>query len=344
MGRGVSKRVTREDVARAAGVSCATVSYAINKRQNSGVPDVTCERVLAAAQQLGYKPNPHARALSGGRTQSIGLLMCMNPTPSALCVLRGITDRVSGEGYATYIGDHRALLSALESNLEEFSDRHVDGVIIQLERAMLSNKVLSLLSKFPAVAAITSERLDIPFDQVVQARTNAVRETVDHFASSGRTKICYFVDNITRVNDSKIKAFTQQLEKHGLPAGEDTLLTMDHRFDTDCHLFYECLEKHFPSGRPDMDAVLCMCDEAAIVMMKWLNSRGARVPEDVAVAGFNNLTVGSYLSVPLASTDRREGEMIESVLSMLFARLENPGAPAHIKEIPMKFVLRESAG
>jgi LacI family transcriptional regulator len=93
-----------------------------------------------------------------------------------------------------------------------------------------------------------------------------------------------------------------------------------------------------------MDALLCSCDEAAITAISWLTARGIHVPDDVAVVGFNNSSIDEHQAVPLASVDRREDEMIDAALQMLYSRLKEPALPVRRVELPMQFVWRRSAG
>jgi DNA-binding LacI/PurR family transcriptional regulator len=328
------------EIARVAKVSPMTVSRAFSG--SAPVAAKTRARIMSVAEELGYRPNLHARALRGGRTQSIGLLISMNSTPSILKVLRNITISARKEEYVIYISDHLGDVASEEQSLIEYLERHVDGVIFQGSERLLSKKVLSLLAEFPAVTVITSEPADLPFSHVVQDRTAAIREVVDHFYASGRRRIRYLAN--VEFNERKVAAFLQQLESHGLSDGEKSILNMNSVSDSDCSAFVEALNSHFPDGRPDMDALHCSCDEAAIIAMSWLNSRGIRVPDDIAVVGFNNITIAEYQTVPLASVDRREDEMIDVVLQMLYSRFKDPGIPASRVELPMKFIWRESAG
>ena len=97
-------------------------------------------------------------------------------------------------------------------------------------------------------------------------------------------------------------------------------------------------------GRNPFDALICSTDEGAAAVINYLYDMGCKVPDDVAVSGFNNIDITSYFKPPLASVDRRNQDVAECVTKMLLNRIANKDLPQQHEVIKMKFIHRESAG
>jgi len=180
------------DVAKLAGVSRATVSYVFNGRRDGAVvPDATRRRVMAVAEELGYRPNRAAQALKTGRTQTVALWAALVSTPFYATVLQHLQDQIEADGYELFItGSHR-------SDPLGMNALAVDG--------LLAVDKLTELNEFARrIAAGTAPGRRLPvvsmgpyysahFDHVGVDLYSGTREALEHLRSTGRRRFAYVV-------------------------------------------------------------------------------------------------------------------------------------------------------
>jgi LacI family transcriptional regulator len=338
------KKPSLIQVAELAKVSPVTVARTFTG--TAPVAEKTRLCVEAAARALGYSPNLLARGLRGGRTQTIGLLWSLGGPPAAVQMTRNLTIRVQRRGYVPSVMDNTFDETEIAKNLEDYSHRGIDGVVVELGPPVPKDKkhISSLLKKFRAAVVITPSYQGLGVDEIVQDRLGAISEAAEHFANTGRN----YPAIIMPLNSAKEKvdAFVQTLEKKGIPLSNVSLI--------DCpwgvsqvftQTYYDVLEERFPKGTKRLpDCFFCGADEGAIAAIAWAKSRGLRVPQDIAIVGFNDNDGLKFMDPPIASISRRNYDVADDIEEMLFSRLEEPESPVRTKQISMEFIWRESAG
>jgi DNA-binding LacI/PurR family transcriptional regulator len=206
-----------------------------------------------------------------------------------------------------------------------------------------NEEIKNLLGQISNVVIVVPSATDFGKDVLVLDRKQPIRDIVDHFVGKGRKKIVFF-NSIEKMSDN---AFLEQLKSHGL-------------YNLDKHVFHltgQWLEKEqlignvfldtfqqATGGEITFDAVITSCDEGAVALTNYFIEQGYKVPEDVAVAGFNDSSMGAYLRPPLATVNRCDTELAKTVTEMLLNRIKNPKMVKQHKLIEMKFICRESAG
>ena len=334
--------VSIQHVADRAGVSKAAVSMALKDH-----PDISksrCQQIKRIAQEMGYQPNALARGLSGGRTQTIGILWAVGGPHATMSVVEKVSIRGMKHGYVSYIANSLSDPTIIMQTLNDFVQRRVDGVVLQWGCYMpLPNDIKETLARFPAAVVVTVRELESDLDQIIQDRLSAIREVVDHFARIQRRHPVYLTSR--GGNESKIDAFMARARERNLRVSDHSLIEL--QYDTIDYVARKCqetLDQRYPQGRVDFDALVCSFDEGAAAAVQWLNRHHLKVPEDVALVGFNNSEFAQYAVPPIASVDRRDSEVVDVIDRMLFARLTESDLPPQREHIPMKFIWRESAG
>lgn len=343
-------RTSLQDVARRAGVSPSAASAALRPEPGGNVrlAEATRQRILEAAEELGYQSNPLARGLRGQSTRTIGVLWWLGSPPSREFMARRIARMLQRRGYSTYVADHFSSADHVVEALSNFALRGVDGVVIEAVASVASDpRVHEALRAFRASIVVQTTHRDagLGADLIVQDRYTGIREAVDHLIATGRKRPLFFIAR--HASEGKAGVFFDQLQRHGFTAGADAAVHVDEtQADNVSRLAYDALvQRH--ANRPDapqFDAVLATSDELAVGAAAWLRERGLRVPDDVAVIGFNDSHVAPFLDPPLASVDRRDPQVVGEIESRLFQRLETPDAPRCVVSVPMRFVWRASAG
>lgn len=329
------------DVARLARVSNATVSRVFS--QAAKVNEQTRRRVIEAAKKLNYTPNPLARGLRGYLTHMIGIIWSQAAETSAPRFLYHLGTKLEARGYLTSLSEKTTFDAQIKA-LNDYARRRVDGVIAQLwVDEQLSPAAVDILRRFKAVLLVSQSPVDADFDQLVIDRTEAYRHVARHFAQTGRKKIAFFTD-ILLSNRRKYNAFREELLNQGVLFQNEGFIGGGADGKT-CSLdeLRQILDSRFADRFP-FDAVMCTNDTNALLLMQWLAGKGYKIPDDVAIAGFDNTEICAHVNPPLASVDRRIQETVDEIDRMFFERLENPQMAPRTNWLSMTFVWRQSAG
>lgn len=361
-------RVRLADVARYAQVSKATAARALSDK--GYVREATRQKVLEAADVLAYEPNLLAKGLRSGTTTTVGLLWSMARLSPAGDILQQLSVGLQRAGYSTHLVNDLSHPNLTMQALADLAQRNSDGVVLQATNVLrgsvsdvgspdgLSHRtsyrdasaavpphrrgdIHRLLGSFRAVMITGSIPLEgIPYDCVFQNPERAIRDIVDHFVRRGRRSLGMLMP--ASGNDFKQRIFIDQAARHGCRVRAIDVPRTDNGVtgqDYERALHEQC-------GRSiDFDALFCIPDEGAARAMTYLRRLGRRVPDDVAVVGYNDSTFAADMWPPLASVARHDDILIEVVLDRLLSRLRGECDQQPLQHcIEMEFVPRESAG
>jgi LacI family transcriptional regulator len=341
--------VTVASIARAAGVSRATVSLVLNKRGDQlRINRQTQERIRKIAEQLNYQPHPLARGLAGSRTRSISVLWSMGGAQHsgrAGHILREVVLGAQNRGYTVQLCDHLNDPKVIVHSLRAYRQWAIDGIIIELNPDLQDDPaILEACAAFPATVLILHRPGQGRFDQLIHQQRDAFAAVGRHFGRIGRRKPCFIFGSLGAVSTIKVQSFIKGCESSGIAKHDVAVHALPPARNQELGpLYRRVLDEAYPDGSA-FDALLCSTDEGAAWATDWLREKGRRVPEDVAVAGVNDTELARVLHPPIASVARNDDELVGSVHRMLFNRLENAKAAPQSEEVAMKFVWRPSAG
>ncbi|WP_090765740.1 LacI family DNA-binding transcriptional regulator [Nonomuraea maritima] len=331
---GTTRAVTIRDVAAAAEVSIGTASKALNGRGRMRVE--TRDRVLAAAERLGFRPNPFAQGLLAGRTYTVGLVTSDSFGRFSIPVMLGAEDALDAGQISVFMCDTRDDPIRERHYVERLLARRVEGIIVTGRRTEPRPGIGRDLP-VPVVYAMTQSADDsdvsiIPDDEGGGAL--AAR----HLMATGRTRIGHVTGPQSfEAARRRAQGMTTALGSAGLaPAGEI--------------LYGQWSEEWGRQGAdvllhesPDVDAVFCGSDQIARGVAETLRERGRRVPEDVALVGFDNwepMALGCR--PPLTTVDMNLGEIGRLAARHLLDAIAGDPAPGGVTIVPAGLVLRES--
>lgn len=338
------KRATIHEVARDAGVSKATVARVFSGE--APVAQRTRQQVMEAAKQLGYVPNLLARGLRGGRTHSVGIIWSLG-RPSAEGAVREMAIRLSHHDYVTYMADCLSEPKLMEEALLSFAGRGVEAIILQADQRLYANPRLTAhFRKFRAVVMVVDHLPTLPTspdaDIVVRDPARAITELVDHWVAQGRRQLRFAGEE--QSNQEKIGPFMERMAHHGL-ATDDVVIDTGPYLRT-FNTVDQCLDAYddYFADRPMCDAVLAKSDEGAAAMMLWLQNRGLRVPEDVAICGVSNTDLCRLVQPPLASLESHNDRSVDHAIQALLERLNGERTSKKRVDVSMTLIRRESIG
>lgn len=337
----VVPRVTIRDVAKEAGVSVSTVSNALNGR-TAEMTDETWRRIQDAMQGLKYHRNSLARGLVTNHTASIGVILAEVETPLFLQALHVIEPIVRGLGYSVLL----SVASTIEDEKQALNlllEKQVDGLIFYSTSALLDDSHLVDLQTFGlAVVLVNRVNRHPSFDQINWDNRDGISQAMDHLVSLGHRRIAHLKGPDNRVSTAeRLEAYHHGLQRHGL--GYDGSLILRGDYTTGQEDWWQ-VGMRLLALSPRPTAVIASDDAVAATVMRAVQTKGLRVPEDMAIIGIDDQPFASYLNPPLTSIRLPVIEAGRLAAETLLRRMADPSlAPEHV-ELPCRLVIRASCG
>ncbi|WP_104108515.1 LacI family DNA-binding transcriptional regulator [Arthrobacter sp. N199823] len=303
--------VTMRDVAKAAGVSVATVSVVVNNKPGARIGDEARHRVLEVVAQLGYRPNMLAQTLANGTSRFIGLVAdAIATTPFAGQIIHGAQDEAWKNGYVLLVANTDGNQAAEDEAIAMMLEHQVHGILYSswyhreiTVPATLHQTDTVLVNCFAAGSGLPSV---VP-DEEEGGRT-ATRELLD----AGHTKIA-FINTTTPspAQSGRLAGYRAALEAAGLSYEESLVFPAAPEQEGG----YASTPSIINSGAT---AVFCHNDRVAMGLYDGLREQGLRIPEDIAVMGFDNQDViAAHLRPPLSTVALPHYELGAAGIRML---------------------------
>ncbi|MEY9841137.1 LacI family DNA-binding transcriptional regulator [Streptacidiphilus sp. EB103A] len=322
------------DVARLAGVSKQTVSRVFNDQPK--VRAETRERVLAAARQLGFRPNPTARALVTGRTRTLGVITSDATSYGPAATLQGICAAARDAGYFVSAAPLRSpdRPSVLET-VDRLVGQSVDGIIVIASQKSVARALADAPHKVPMVT------LDHSFEEgtpvVTVGEEQAAHQATRHLLQLGHRTVWHIAgppDSIAA--EGRIRGWQAALRDAGAPVPAP--LVGDWTAGSGYALGL-AITRH-----PEVTAVLAANDQMAMGLLRALNEAGRRVPAQVSVIGFDDIPEAAYMIPPLTTVRHNFAEVGRSCLALMIDQLENPPRSWVRSVIASDLIVRTSSG
>jgi len=330
-----SGRITLDDVAHAAGVSPITVSRAL--RGERRVADALVARVRAAAEELGYVPDPAARALASSRSSHVAVLIPMLSNTLFVDLLEAVHRSLHPEGYQTLIGVTHYDPGEEELLLESYMAHRPAGLLVTgFDRSDTARRLIAA-SGVPCVHLM--ETTDAPGVHCVGfSQADAGHAITEHLLARGRRRIAFVAAQLDPRVLQRAEGYRRSLRGAGLYDAQ--LEVLDPRASSlplGGDLFEQVLRDH-----PDVDAIFfCNDDLAQGGLLQALRS-GVKVPERVAVAGFNDLAGSDRMLPSLTSVHTPRREIGEQAAQMLLSLMRREPVAAASVDLGYRLVVRES--
>lgn len=329
---------TIREVARAAGVSVATVSRVVNNASNHVRPD-TRDRVLAAIGRLRYEPNLVARGLKKRVTRTVGLIIPDISNPFYPAIARGIEDVASRAGLGvllcnTYedLGKERAYLALLNT-------RMVDGLIFATVGANTAHLRMLRRRGVPAVL-VARAPAGVGIDAVLVDNRRGARDATAHLIRLGHRDIAFIggPDSLA-VEVEREAGYREALAEAGISPNPRLRFNGGFRAEGGAAAVRALLER-----RERFSAIFAANDLMAIGAMEELRHRGRRIPHDVAVVGFDDITFASLVEPRLTTVAQPKYRMGCLAMERLLHLLGGGDRRPRRLVLEPKLVVRDSCG
>lgn len=330
-----SRRAVMADVGRLAGVSHQTVSRVINGSRH--VSPETRERVEAAMRELGYRPNPIARALVTGRTQTLGVVSFDTTLYGPASTLYGIERAAHDAGYFIIIASLEALDRDSVVEATERLRRHgVDGILAIVSEQESAEALLHAPPDVPLVAVESGPEAGIPVVAVDQCA--GAQMAVDHLLGLGHRTVHHITGPLGSLEaQQRAATWRAAVEGAGAPLYEPLV------GDWSARSGYEHGRRL--AGDRSVTAVFAGNDQMALGLLRAMHEAGRRIPEDVSVVGFDDIPEATYFTPPLTTVRQDFGEVGSRSLRVLVTAIEaaaSGGLPPEGSLVSPEFVIRAS--
>ncbi|MBV8432221.1 MAG: LacI family DNA-binding transcriptional regulator [Solirubrobacterales bacterium] len=332
--------VTIRDVARVAKVHPGTVSRALNEATRALVNPETAERVLKAADELGYRPNRIARGLKTSRSHTIGVLIPDITNPLFPPILRGIEDRLDAAGYTSLIVNTDNDPGREQIYLDAMRARQVDGFISATARLDLG-LVVDLVAEGTPLVLVNRSLEDGSVPAVTVDDQRGVRLAVEHALELGHERVGHVAgpQNLS-TGHRRHGGFIEAMRAAGIAVPAEQV-----RFGayfTEEEGARACAE--LLDGAPQVTAIVAGNDLMAIGCYDTLEQRGLSCPRDISIVGFNDMPFVDRLGPPLTTVRIPQREIGRDAADLLLNQLAGTGdAPREILLEPVLMV-RGSTG
>lgn len=316
---------TIRDVAQLAGVSTATVSHVLNNTR--AVSEQARDRVVSAMEQLNYQPNAVARSLRVSETLTIGLIVPDVELPFFAWVARSIENAARDVGYNVILCNSGWSLKQELLYLDNLRARRVDGLIC-ISVLLTNEHVAPLLKRHMPVVWFEQARTDGISDAVVIDNHRGAYDATMHLVAQGHRRIgCVLGLGQALLTADRIKGYRRALSDSGIAFDESLLCTGDYEPSAGLAGAHQLLSMPKPPT-----AIFAFNDMMALGALQAANERGLRVPDQIALIGFDGIPLTEYTSPPLSTVRQPIPEMSRIAIDMLLDRI-NDRAPNESRTI-----------
>jgi LacI family transcriptional regulator len=337
--------VTLRDVAEKAGVSITTVSRILNGRE-TGVPvrDATRERIVAAAAELGYRPNLLARALRGSRSSLLGVIARDVTDPFHVQVLRGVNAAARARDYRLFLGhvDYRPDVAAIYGSM--FEQSHADGIVIMGD-IQGGDATLDDIADRQGYVVGVSDRIDrrrVPGVYVDNERGTIL--ALEHLAGLGHESIICVSDERTADGPLRARVYERYMAEHGLADRARVYFTTQPDPEPSYRLGRELFGHFDRPNRPT--AVFAASDTIAIGLLQAAFQEKIAIPDQLSIVGFDDIDIARFTIPPLTTVSQFGVEMGRLATEMLLDMIDK-GTPHPVVDdviVEPKLVVRQSTG
>jgi len=326
-----------KDIAKACGLSVATVSRVFNEPQK--VSPKTRALVLETAEKLNFSLNRVASALRSGRSKSIGVLVPFINNHVFASAIKAMEEVFRAAGYSLIISQSHESLEKEEEALENFRRLQLDGVLLSISKEREKLDRWEDLRDFPVPLLLFDRNIaKEKLPSVHIDNQEAAFLATQHLIEQGCTYLLHLGGNesLTIFRD-RLRGFEKAVE-----AREDVSSHVLHNFDPrneDSNEAFKQLMKQSSS----IDAILAHGDISALHAIQFLEKGGKRIPEDVAVVGFGNSRFCSYVSPALSSIDQANEALGKLAAQKLLDQLSNETGKMESQILTAELVVRGSS-
>lgn len=331
--------MTIYDIAKASGFSTATVSLVLHG--DPRVRESTKERIIACMKDMNYNPSYLASSLASQRTNNIGVVIPTLRNPVFAEMLEGAESFLQNENYNVIIGVTNQDMDKERHYLDFISHQKIDGLILfptflhELRETYQNIQNMGFPLVICGIRVEGIAGMNYVSSNVVEGAYLATESLIKR----GHRHIC-LVSGVASSDqaDDRISGYKRALTVYGLPYQPEYVLQLSPDLQTIRKTCYDFLGEH-----PEVTAFFCLYDYIAFAAMKGIYDRGLRIPQDIAVVGYDDIELNRYLPIELSSVHTNSRRVGETAARIIVNQLKNANTDLQQIILPPRMIERASS-
>jgi len=328
--------VTLKDIGKEVGVSATTVSRALNNK-----PDISYQakqKIKEVAQRLGYSPNALARSLKAKKTSSIGVLIADIADPFFAPIVKGIENTARQMGYSIILCDTGGEYEQEKLALQVMLEKRVDGLLITPSQTEYGDILELKRKKIPFV--LVGRHFDlVESDYVITDDIKGAFLATDYLIKKGHKRIL-FMNGPNYISSAKerLVGYKRALQEHSILFDKSLVKEGALKMEDG----YRIMKQILSSGTK-FTAVFAYCDFVVLGIMQALEEAKLKIPEDIAIVGYDDVVFGGFLQVPLTTVHIPKYELGKETMKLLKKKIDEEILEPQAVILETKLVIRKSA-
>ncbi len=336
----ITRQVTVKDIAKRLRLHYTTVSKAL--RDHPDISPATKARVLSAAEELDYHPNSIAKSLKRQATSTLAVIVPSIRNDFFSAVISGIEEIAYGREFNTIVCQSNEDADREAIHVHTLISNRVAGVLVSVAQTTTSGDHFQALQK-QGIPLVFFDRVrdDVQAGRVVVDDYGGARRAVEHLIRSGYRRVAHLAGHThTSIGRDRCRGYVDALQRHGM-AVESEMIVYGGFEEPDGIEGMRRIMALVP--RPD--AIFAVNDPVAVGAHSEAKQHHLRIPHDVALVGFGDNTLSSYLDPPLTTVTQSPYRVGKAAARMLLQQIEHPDGEvaSHVEVIETTLVVRESA-
>lgn len=335
--------ITLKDVAKEVGLSITAVSDVLRNDPKTRIAQETKLRIINTAKKMGYSHNIHARTLSTGKSKLIGIIAQSFYGEVLLSEIEAMDRLIRKRGYRTILRVFADNSQTQDEILNELLCNRIEGLICVLGASWNPDTLSSIIKNDIPIAAI-GPVVGLDIDYINVDRVSGSYLAVKHLLELGHKRIAIAVRKSEEyLSQQRLLGYKKALDEFNISMDESLIIQMKE-IDGKEHTMGYKYGKSFIESKSDATAVYAYSDHVAFGFMKAAKELGIKIPQELAVVGFDNNELSPYAPVPLTTVAQPIEEMAEAAINRLFKRInKTQDLPQQIITIKPKLIIRESS-
>lgn len=325
------------DVAERAGVSVTTVSHVINVTRV--VSTEARQRVLAAMDELGYQPNALARSLRRKETYSLGVIVPDSADPFFAEVVRGIEDTSFQRGYTITLCNSDSDLDKELLYTNALTEKQVDGILFLAAGGKSTEHIQTLYKRRMPLVVVDRHTENIALDSVQIDNAWGGWAATHHLVGLGHRRIgCITGPSDLTLSAERVTGYRRALQEGQLAVDESLIVKGDFQYESG----YQAA-RYFLTMVDPPTAIFACNDLMAVGLVSAAQALGYQIPHDLAVVGFDDIRLASFINPPLTTIAQPKYEIGRMATSMLLERINDPDMPPRQHTLKTELIVRRSS-
>lgn len=327
--------VSIKDIARECNVSIAAVSRAVNN--SKGISEATRKQIMKVCEQRGYRPNSSARSLILNKTTMIGLLIPDITNPYYAFISKGVSAYLDKIGYGLILCNSDRNKANEKKYCDFLAQKRVDGVILIPIRFKKEDYAIFTQNSIPLVL-IDNYVKDLNVSVITNDNYTGARKIIQHLIGLGYKRIgVILADPDSSTSNDRLRGYADALREAGLEVDNSLQLHSNATFEDGRRYARDLIDKK-------ADAIFAINDTVALGVFKYCFENGINIPEDLALAGYDDIEQAGMLPIPLTTVHQSKYIVGEKAAEMLINEIVNPGLPKQKIILQPELVIRRSCG